>query len=460
VKTLNMAKCLSSILLLNIAWVYSMTFCDDVGECQDLVNIEEDYICRGYQSCANTDIESTALTFCLGNEACIKSTTLQANAVHCYGYEACSKSASIEAIDGDVVCSGINACTDIEGDIKASVSITCAGVGSCKGVQGDLISNDQIFCSAEYACADIGGTIYGYYVAASATDAARNNVFDIEDKGYFAGSYSGHGSTISCKGNIQCDGAYSCGKATMDAHDDVRLFGYASGYKSLISYTPIVYAHGYYSAAYSDIHSIAGSKMTVQFFGHYSGYYANVWCEMGSVCTVQCEADGCLEAMIFYETDNIKDAKLTIEPKACVEHQGKVYENVNCPVLMPYTRSQKAKVQGDRAEVRENTEKWDRLDDVYDQGTPGEPQWKLQANAVMGVEPLEINDEVEDEVEEVVGGKVNVMEGKFDERETNVITYLIVFGGLLACFVICILGHWVCSNRKGTERLEAALLYT
>ena len=167
---------------------------------------------------------------------------------------------------------------------------------------------------------------------------------------------------------------------------------------------------------------------------------------------------GCLEAMIFYETNNIKDAKVSIEPKACVDHQGEVYETVNCPVLTPYTRVQKSKVQSERAEIRENTPKWELLDDVYDKGTPGEPQYKLKANDIMNLEQLELNDDIEEEI--VMEGKVNVMEGKFDERETNVITYLIVFGGLLACFVICIMGHWVCSNRKGTERLEAALLYT
>ena len=49
----------------------------------------------------------------------------------------------------------------------------------------------------------------------------------------------------------------------MDAHDDIRFFGHTSGYQSIICYTPLVYVHGYYGAAYGDIHSVAGPEMTV-----------------------------------------------------------------------------------------------------------------------------------------------------------------------------------------------------
>ena len=120
-----MAKCLFIILLLNIGWVYSIKFCDDVNECEDLFNVEQDTVCRGFQSCATTDIASTGTTYCMGNEACIASTTLKSKAIHCYGYEACSRSTAIEAIEGDVVCSGISACTDIEGDINGASSVLC-----------------------------------------------------------------------------------------------------------------------------------------------------------------------------------------------------------------------------------------------------------------------------------------------------------------------------------------------
>ena len=145
-----------------------------------------------------------------------------------------------------------------------------------------LLAGYQIECSGEFSCADIGGTIEGFYVAASATDVARDNDFVIRDEGYFTFSYSAHGSTITCKENFKCDGSYSCGEATMDDNDDLRLFGYASGCKSIIRHSAVVYAHGYCGAAYSDIHSIAESKITAQFYGHYSGYYPNVWCEMGA----------------------------------------------------------------------------------------------------------------------------------------------------------------------------------
>ena len=70
--------------------------------------------------------------------------------------------------------------------------------------------------------------------------------------------FSTCGSTITREGNTQCDGAYSCDNATMDAHDDIRLLsGYASGDKSMINYSLVAFAHGYWKAAYSDIYSIA-----------------------------------------------------------------------------------------------------------------------------------------------------------------------------------------------------------
>ena len=79
---------------------------------------------------------------------------------------------------------------------------------ACKGVQGSLIATDQIECCGEYSCAEIGETIQGFYVAASATDAAKDNDFIIRDKGYFCGSYSANGSTVTsltCEENIPCD---------------------------------------------------------------------------------------------------------------------------------------------------------------------------------------------------------------------------------------------------------------
>ena len=116
-----------------------------------------------------------------------------------------------------------------------------------------FLAGDQIEYSGTYSYADICGTIEGFYVAASAKDVARDNDFVIRDEGYFTCSYSAHASTITCNENFKYDGSYSCGKATMDDHDDIRLFGYASGRISIIRHSAVVCAHGYCGAAYSDI---------------------------------------------------------------------------------------------------------------------------------------------------------------------------------------------------------------
>ena len=43
------------------------------------------------------------------------------------------------------------------------------------------------------------------------------------------------------------------------------------GYKSSMSRTPTIYAHGYYAAAYADIYGTNDKPMAIELDGHFSG---------------------------------------------------------------------------------------------------------------------------------------------------------------------------------------------
>ena len=249
-----------------------------------------------------------------------------------------------------------------------------------------------------------------------------------------------HHIEITAGGNIQCDGPYGCGECVMSAHDDIRLFGFGSGHKAVITDTPIIYAHGYYAAAYSDIYGISEGKMLVQFHGHYSGYYANVWCASGSKCTVSCRGTGCLEVVVFNEHRE----DVVIDPLECghIYHQGDVYEGVHCPKLMQYDESgetnqpTKDEVEERRLRMRQMSDKWETLDDVYDmQEEPGSP---LDGPIMMA------NDE-----------NVHVITHQFDPSFSSFVLYF-AFGSLFTCIGMhC---YW---NRK-EKRIaleEPALMY-
>ena len=106
-------------------------------------------------------------------------------------------------------------------------------MNACNGIVGNLEAVDQVQCGGEQSCGNLGGIISAFYVEGTADDAVRQATIEVRDKAYFSGSHSAWGATItSTKGNIQCDGPYACASATMKAHDDVRLFGYGSGYNA------------------------------------------------------------------------------------------------------------------------------------------------------------------------------------------------------------------------------------
>merc|ERR1712228_254353 len=140
-------------------------------------------------------------------------------------------------------------------------------------------------------------------------------------------------------------------KVIFNVIDHILLFGFGSGYKALISATSIVYAHGYYSAAYADIYSEAEHNVIAQFYGHYSGYYANVWCELGTVCTVSCKGTGCLNLMVYYENS----VDVVIKPMECgrSHRQGDRFEGVDCPKLMKYDENTKEEIEEERLAIRE-----------------------------------------------------------------------------------------------------------
>eukprot|EP00484_Ammonia_sp_Unknown_P000086 CAMPEP_0197020986 /NCGR_PEP_ID=MMETSP1384-20130603/1868_1 /TAXON_ID=29189 /ORGANISM="Ammonia sp." /LENGTH=423 /DNA_ID=CAMNT_0042448721 /DNA_START=70 /DNA_END=1341 /DNA_ORIENTATION=- len=408
----------------------SAKYCDNSYECSE-IDVEEDLLCRGFQSCASSSLKSAKALECSGNRACAESKQLSGADVYCLGPAACSGSTRIDAESGSVTCSAASSCSDVKVSIAAASNIFCTAPNSCESVGGSLVAKDQIQCAAQFSCNNIGGEIKAYYVEVSGEDAAKENTFVIGDKGFFTGDHCAESSDITSGGNIECEGPYSCSKTKMTAKDDVRLFGYAAGHKAYVYETPVVYAHGYYSAAFADIDA-SSSQMAAQFYGHYSGYFANVWCEFGSQCTVSCKSTGCLETVVFYE----HPADVTLEPAECWKAENVEVDGIACPTMIEYTAKNKAHLENVRLDERHRSMKWNNLDDIYDQGTPGEPQQaELVNNAV-------------------------VLDGLNNEK-TSMTVWFSLFATLLGCIGVCVLVHCYYNRAEKTvEKFDANLMYT
>jgi len=373
-----MASSLAVTLLVHLTHhTHANTYCDTKHECSE-IETWEDLYCRGFKACASTSIFSTTNVVCEGHKGCFDSSSFTAANIYCYGSYGCANANSLDAETGSITCSGINSCSGVKTDLHASKSITCDGVDSCNGIEGNIIAGDRLECGGSQSCTNVGGKLIARNLVASARNAAREVEFEISMKAHLTGQNSATGSSIHCEGNIQCDGAYACAMGKLNAMDDVRLFGYGSAWKTHIDATPVIYAHGYYSAAFASIfglneRSVESAKsetMTVQLFGHYAGYYADVWCPAASACVVECKATGCLETVVFYEED---DSHVTISPVECMDYPGEVVGDVTCPTLTVYTEETKSAVKAERAAVRESQAKWTMLDDEYDLGDAGEP---------------------------------------------------------------------------------------
>ena len=162
---------------------------------------------------------------------------------------------------------------------------------------------------------------------------------------------------------------------------------------------------------------------------------------------MQCLA--CLEMMIFSEIG----AEISFEPKECMDagNQGKVYESVTCPRLEAYMKRNQDEVAADRQSFREDTDKWNSLDDDYSTGGyAGDPEqkFKLKKEAILRLKTE--NDEIE--------GNLAMDEMKY--ARSNIALHLVVIAVLLGFLGFSVMAHWICNNRKATEKLAANLLYT
>ena len=82
--------------------------------------------------------------------------------------------------------------------------------------------------------------------------------------------------------------------------------------------------------------------------------------------------------MVYYE----EGAELSFEPSECFNmhtQEDMVYESVNCPRFMVYTKANQDEIAAQRQIDRENTDKWNSLDDDYSKGGyQGDPTMKLR----------------------------------------------------------------------------------
>ena len=209
-------------------------FCEGRESCRNVMNEVEaggSLFCRGYYSCAESDLISTTGTmWCVGEFSC-ESSSIQVSqgAVACEGQGSCRYSEILSETDG-VFCTAEVSCFEAE-IIVSNSYLYCSGTQSCVRatvrVDGNL---GQLYCDGYFACLGLqpppqfglSSVQVGRSAWCRSLQSCAQSDLQIVDDAWCDGSNSCQSATLMVGGQTYCDGRQSCAFADILGGEDIH----------------------------------------------------------------------------------------------------------------------------------------------------------------------------------------------------------------------------------------------